>query len=276
MASYHEEASVQSKSVKSTKSKKAPSTAFSMTSSSMFRNEKLLLLDDQFDHVLAEYSDDDIGELDPDSDDDELRTGSEPMLEEMYDAFLEDLQIIGSKRVLISRKPEESLDAIRRELCEEKKEIVEKYGMVEDFVEGVPMMPQMKKQAEWDVETVLTSNSNIYNRPRLIREISKGVPRIRLSRGMPRVIRNEEILEDEGSGSEATESESVSGFNKGQARDNQESKEAKRERKAAVKNERRERRITKKATTTAFQQEEGRQARQMPNIKLQGHSQTIQ
>ncbi|KND02815.1 uncharacterized protein SPPG_01897 [Spizellomyces punctatus DAOM BR117] len=42
-------------------------TSFSvMSSSTMFRNDKLTLLDDQFDRVLDEYSDDEIGELDAD------------------------------------------------------------------------------------------------------------------------------------------------------------------------------------------------------------------
>ncbi|KAJ3304723.1 hypothetical protein HDV03_002408 [Kappamyces sp. JEL0829] len=256
---------------KGPKSRKAPSTAFSMTSSSMFRNEKLELLDDQFDHVLAEYSDDEIGELDGD---DEQVLGEadacDPALDEIYDGFLKNLKVFGQRKTLVSRDPKENLDAIRAELREEAKSLVENYKYEEEYVEREFRMPEPKKKAEWDVETVLSTNSNIYNRPKLIHEISKGAPKIRLSKGIPKVIPEQtenEVISDQGSDHTATPA-----VNKGKARSAKESSEEKKARKAAVKEERRERRQTKKATKEAFSQEKGKQYKQLPNIKLQAHS----
>lgn len=244
-----------------------------MTSSSMFRNEKLALLDDQFDHVLAEYSDEELGELDPE--DDHVLGSSEIIdaeLDEMYDSFLENLHVIGSKRRVVTRNPQESLAAIRNELKDDAKALVGQYGEVEDYVEKEVILPGPKKKSDWDVETVLTANSNIYNRPKIIQEISKGAPKIRFSKGMPKLvvdkIESESDSDDESFQTVAT--------NKGAARNIQETKEEKKARKADVKLEKKLRRMTKKATKSAFQKEEERQIKQLPNIKLQGHSIKIQ
>lgn len=248
-----------------------------MTSSSMFRNDKLTLLDDQFDQLMAaEYSDEELGELDPESEqvvgDADL---NDPVLDGLYDSFLENLHIIGSRRVLVTRKPQESLDAVRKELREEAKALVEKYGVEEEFVEGDFRMPEPKKKSEWDVETVLSTNSNIYNRPNLIQEISKGAPRFKLSRGIPQVIKEEyEGEQDDESDSDQTERPAA--INKGAARPEKETKEEKKARKNAVKEERRTRRMSKKATKAAFMNEQASQLKQLPNIKLQAHSVAIE
>ena len=243
-----------------------------MSSSSMYRNDKLTLLDDQFDQLIAaEYSDEELGELDPDNDnvlgDTDL---NDPVLDGLYDSFLENLNIIGSRRRLITRNPEESLDAIRKELKEDAKKLVDKYAYEEDFIEGDFRIPEPKKKSEWDVETILSNSSNIYNRPKLIQEISKGVPKFKLSRGIPQVIpeENDYNLDDDVSDI----SEKPVGLNKGAARPAKETKEEKKARKSAVKEERRSRRHSKKATKVAFLNEQAIQLKQLPNIKLQAHS----
>ena len=256
------------------KSKRAPSTAFSMSSSSMFRNDKLTLLDDQFDQILADYSDEDIGELDPEDDEVLGDTGlTDPAMEGLYDSFLENLKIIGSRKRLVTRKPEESLDAIRAELKDCAKDLVEQYGIEDDFVEGEFRMPEPKKKSQWDVETILSSNSNIYNRPKLIQEISKGAPKIKLSRGMPRIVEEEDVEDSDDDSDHHTETIAI---NKGSARPVKETSEGKKARKNAVKEERRLRRLTKKATKSAFQSESSSQRKQLPNLKLQAHSIPIQ
>jgi protein LTV1 len=255
--------------------KKASSTAFSMSSSSMYRNDKLTLLDDQFDQLMAaEYSDEELGELDPENDhvlgDKDL---NDPVLDGLYDSFLENLHIIGSGRRLVTRNPQESLDAIRKELKEDAKVLLGKYGYEEDFIEGDFRMPEPKKKSEWDVESVISTNSNIYNRPKLIQEISKGVPKFKLSRGIPQVIPEESEEDLDENGSNVTEK--PAGLNKGISRPAKETLEEKKARKNAVKEERRSRRTSKKATKLAFHSEQAVQLKQLPNIKLQAHSVVI-
>ncbi|KAJ2993252.1 hypothetical protein HDV02_002564 [Globomyces sp. JEL0801] len=257
-------------------------TSFSMSSSAMFRNEKLTLLDDQFDKLLEEYSDDEIGELD--AEDEEVlgtlnvsglaleETLEEKRLDEMFDDFLGNLKVIGNRRRVVTRDPSESLSAIRTELKQEAAEVVHQYSVIEDVdVVDIPMpFPEKKEKERWDCESVLTMNTNIYNRPKLIQEISKGVPKIRLRKGMPSVV------PEPTSESESESASEPERLNKGQARAKQETKEEKRARKAAIKQERKMRRMTKKATKTAFEEEKERQIKLVPNHKLQAHSIHIQ
>jgi protein LTV1 len=60
--------------------------------------------------------------------------------------------------------------------------------------------------------------------------------------------------------------------NKGVARNENESKEEKKKRKEAVKQERRDRRQFKKNLKAAFKNETYRQTKLLPNERLQGHS----
>ena len=44
------------------------------------------------------------------------------------------------------------------------------------------------KDNRWDVETVLTTYSNIYNHPTLIKDVKSSAPKIRFSKGIPIVV----------------------------------------------------------------------------------------
>ncbi|KAJ3272376.1 hypothetical protein HDV01_005559 [Terramyces sp. JEL0728] len=263
------------------KGARTATTSFSMSSSAMFRNEKLTLLDDQFEKVLAEYSDDEIGELDGEDEnvlgdiDAFEQSLDNERLETMFDEFLENLQIIGQRRTLITRRPEEALDAIRSELKEDAKQLVEKYSVVEDEIavdDSLLRLPEPKKE-QWDCESILSTSSNIYNRPKIIQEISKGVPKIKFRKGIPSVIpEKEEAPESE---EEEEDGDYEDRVNKGVSRKG-ESKEEKKARKAAIKQERKGRRETKKATKSMFNDEKSRQYKLQPNQKLQEHSIHIQ
>ncbi|KAJ3313477.1 hypothetical protein HDV04_001931 [Boothiomyces sp. JEL0838] len=274
-----DESAITPKNYARTKGARTATTSFSMSSSAMFRNEKLTLLDDQFEKVLAEYSDDEIGELDGEDENvmgdiDALdQTIDNERLETMFDEFLENLQIIGARRTLITRRPEEALDAIRTELKEDAKKLVEKYSVVEEETEvddSLLRLPEPKKE-QWDCQSILSTSSNVYNRPKIIQEISKGVPKIKLRKGIPSVIPEHQEPESE----EEEDVEYEERVNKGTSRKG-ESKEEKKARKAAIKQERKERRETKKATKSMFNDEKSRQYRLQPNQKLQEHSIHIQ
>ncbi|RKO86707.1 hypothetical protein BDK51DRAFT_38137 [Blyttiomyces helicus] len=164
-------------------------TSYSMTSSAMFRNDKLTLLDDQFDRVLDEYSDDEIGELDPD--DPQVRGGNQvarARVESMFDDFLEETTVIGRKQRVVQRvDPAEQMNKIRAELKADAQRAIAAAEAVEEDDEEPIAGPidiverEEKVRDNWDVETVLSTYSNVYNHPRLIKEVSAGVRRIRLA-----------------------------------------------------------------------------------------------
>ncbi|KAI9105935.1 hypothetical protein DFS34DRAFT_36912 [Phlyctochytrium arcticum] len=252
-------------------------TSFSvMSSSTMFRNDKLTLLDDQFDRVIDEYSDEEIGELD--GEDPNVRGDnlvSRTRLEGIFDDFLDETEVIGHKKRLVPRViGKEVMDSVRDDLRENAKEALKMYeeGREYKLKKGekvVEMLePEEKVYDTWDVETVLTTYSNIYNRPKLIGEIGKG-RKIRLQgrMGLP-VLEDEAVSEkeNEDGDEEGDEEEPV---NKGVARSKQETKEEKRQRKQEIKEERRNRRGEKKATKTAFKEEGKRQLKVLPNVLAQ-------
>lgn len=111
----------------------------------------------------------------------------------------------------------------------------------------------VKKTAEWDAESVLSTRTRDDNHPALL-DAELAVPkRIRLRRGMA-------TLED--SKEETSDDESdVELVNKGAARSRNETPAERKARKAAVKAERQERRQEKKTLKDAFKDEEQRQRR---------------
>ena len=217
-------------------------SAYSMSSSSMFRNDKLTLLDDQFDKILRDYSDDEVGELDPE--DPEVLGALETLklegeegarLECLFDEFLGSTRLNATNtRLLEQEGPGEVLDYIREELKQDARKVMDKYSFIPEIKPGEeePLpMPEEPRRDTWDVETVLTGYTNIYNRPIMIEEFSKNTPQIRLKGRfkMPN------IQEETPSGSEDDEPK----LNKGAAIPRDESKEEKKLRKAALKAERR-------------------------------------
>ncbi|EGF81192.1 hypothetical protein BATDEDRAFT_34791 [Batrachochytrium dendrobatidis JAM81] len=281
-------------------------SSYSMSSSSMFRNDKLTLLDDRFDKVLAEYSDDEIGELDPDDPEvqgvlDAMSTfsglskpsscislgadsDSSRRLDVMFDDFLESTQVVSNGRALIpARQP---LDALYSSTQQNVKSLVDKYAFEEVTSAATQAeldkkiyMPEEKNYDTWDVESVLSTYSNIYNRPKLIREISKNAPRIQLKgpHGMPSVVPSisstlQNELSDDYSDNESQFTDCTERHNTAIGRNKSETAEEKRQRKAQVKAERRDRRTAKKMTKSAFKGEELRQSRLTSNHERQDRS----
>lgn len=217
-----------------------------MSSSTMFRSDKLALLDDRFDQILEEYSDDEIGELD--ADDPSVRGDnlvSKVRLESMLDNFLEATEVVGQKKRLVSRVDKTGLiDSVRDTLKESARDAIKLYENEDDVVEeeghSAIIMPQEKRPDTWDVESVLTTCSNIYNRPKIIYEGRSELAKIQLKgkSGLPVVEGGKVGLnakEPVGSSRDVTEE----AINKGTARPRSESREEKRRRKQVIKEERR-------------------------------------
>ncbi|TPX64447.1 hypothetical protein SpCBS45565_g05862 [Spizellomyces sp. 'palustris'] len=259
-------------------------TSFSvMSSSTMFRNDKLTLLDDQFDRVLGEYSDDEIGELD--ADDPSVRGDnlvSKQRLESLFDDFLDATEVMGHKKRLVPRIDRIGvIDSVRNELKENAKEAIKMYEEGREYVnkeEAEMVVPEEKVYDTWDVETVLTTYSNIYNRPKLITEVGARAAKIRLKGrlGLPVVEggaqkeNTDTVPDEENEGGE--DEEDIEVVNKGVPRPKTESKEEKKRRKQEIKEERRNRRVEKKATKAAFKEEGKRQSKVLRNVLQQEKS----
>ncbi|KAF8986223.1 hypothetical protein BGZ46_007754 [Entomortierella lignicola] len=280
----------------------ASASTFSMSSSAMFRNENLTLLDERFDKIEREYDEDSLDE-DEDSHDfkaEELRKDFDSILDDFLDKF----EIVGSKMVprLEGATSENKLSTIRNALLvdegEEEKSLATTVGgtrrpkknLNEDM--ATELQTDFRSRAErlrdgWDVQTILSTYSNLDNHPGMIKEQSRRRIHIDPKTGMPivteklskKALQRKKELEDaaaaasengDNSGSEDNSDEDFEEEepeNLGVKRNKAETKEEKKARKEAIKAEKRNRRETKKATKTAFANEKSRQEKVMKNLK---------
>ncbi|KAI5124132.1 hypothetical protein M0805_000943 [Coniferiporia weirii] len=250
-------------------------SGYSMSSSSMFRNDNLTLLDERFNQIEKEYASDEEDELSDDSDEaPELITSREDF-NAIMDDFLDNYEILGGKmrHVLPGGTTAGKLGTIRQSLKEigydAHEQLVEDEedndGAFEDYTE--------EKGERWDCETILSTYSNLENHPRLIRaRETRSVPKIHLDpkTGLPFV----KPAKDEGH--LATELKFVDSetirptVHISVARPRNESKEEKRVRKQVVKEERQARRLEKKATKDQFSNEKKHQLQVLANLPKKG------
>ncbi|PWN46935.1 LTV-domain-containing protein [Violaceomyces palustris] len=181
-------------------------TAFSMSSSAMFRNKGLTELDERFDKIEKDYGGEGLDEIreeedDDDEDDDGFPSDrdedqAEPPVsredfENIMDEFLEKYEVYGGKlkQTLGGRDASgtEKLEILRRELGKARIEGKdwqgrgvdvgkglegEDLGEEEEEEEELPPMPEPRiigsNREKWDVETVLTTRTNLENHPKKI------------------------------------------------------------------------------------------------------------
>ncbi|XP_038873654.1 protein LTV1 homolog isoform X2 [Salvelinus namaycush] len=228
-------------------------TEYSMTSSVMRRNEQLTLLDDRFEKFFEQFDEDEIGALD----NAELEGHIEPdsaRLEEVIKDYFKQKELdyqrpdaLGPKELPVVREEEEDED-------EEEQEM-------ETIVLTAPAV-------KWDCETIISTYSNLYNHPKIIKDPPKAKPiRVSARTGIPL-----DVLP--GRGLTAKQAERMERINDSdlprvatQHRPREESKEERKARKQAIKEERKERRTEKKANKEAFKQEKVYQEKQMLNLR---------
>ncbi|KAJ3213116.1 peroxin [Dinochytrium kinnereticum] len=252
-------------------------TMMSMTSSALFRNKNLTILDQRFDELMKkEYDDDEDEEFEDVDSNEPVGAITQKRLDKIFDSFLDSTEVVGRKKLLLNRViPMAQMDSVRKELKGGEKDVEKVLEAENDIKDGQELYDQLEaeyqelmksddEKEKWDVETVLTTYSNIYNRPALIKEIRKSAPRIRLRKGMPYVEEpqkvdttaenetEEKVTSDEEEGGEEPK-------NAGEARKKGETKEEKRARKAAVKAGKKERRAEKKVVKAVFAKEFDRQ-----------------
>ncbi|KAM6324128.1 protein LTV1 homolog [Aegotheles albertisi] len=232
-------------------------TEYSMTSSVMRRNEQLTLLDDRFEKFFEQFDEDEIGALDNVELEGYINTDNTRLQEVLNDYYKEKAKNCVKLDAL---EPCEELDSAVNEESEEEKE---------EIVAVVIEEPKEK----WDCESILSTYSNLYNHPTLIKEPSKpkqikvshktGIPLHILPQKGPtaKQIERMQMINDSDLPRAST-----------QPRSKDESKEDRKARKQAIKEERKERRMEKKANKLAFKLEKTRQEKEILNVKqnLQG------
>ncbi|RIB18806.1 Low temperature viability protein [Gigaspora rosea] len=250
---------------------------YSMSSSIMHRNDKLRLLDDQFEKIEKEYMEDD------DDDDSDVESTSSSQVRQDFsqilDEFLCKYEISGRKIVpKLGDTEQDQLEIIRQELgqvCLDEKGSKMVTKTDKEYVE-IESEPLTKRQA-WDCQSILSTYSNLENHPTLIRE----KPREKLSTekqiGLSTVECTQEYNSDDSQKNEKLDSErqieiveNENGqirVNLGIPRSKTESREEKKQRKASVKTERKNRRLEKKSFKQAFAKEHRRQNKIFQNLE---------
>ncbi|KAL0135172.1 Low temperature viability protein-domain-containing protein [Mucor lusitanicus] len=253
-------------------------TGFSVSSSAMHRNTQLRLLDDRFEKIEEEYADDDDeSEYDSNAEDLEERADFDAILDE----FLEKYEIVGKKMQpkLEGETSAAKLDSMRQGLIkpsvaeEEKKEMerTTRQKLTQSALEPKLERPVQRQRETWDVQSVISTYSNLENHPSLIND--KGPSkRIRIDpkTGMPVLVeverkqkKQQQQQQAESDAEEDDEEEDEEDEepleNKGAPRSKAETKEEKRARKQAIKDAKKNRREEKKSTKSAFKTEENRQ-----------------
>lgn len=227
-------------------------TEYSLTSSVMRRNEQLSLLDDRFEKFYEQFDDDEIGALDNAELEGFINPDSERLQEVLKDYFKQKEQ---DCQKLDNLGPKE-LSAVNEEDEDEEEENEMEAIVVEAPVE------------KWDCETIISTYSNLYNRPKIIEEPPKpkairvssktGIPLDVLPKRGPtaKQVERMERINDSDLPRAAT-----------QPRPRQENKDDRKARKQAIKEERKERRTEKKANKMAFKQEKAMQEKQMVGLR---------
>ncbi|KAF1796297.1 Low temperature viability protein-domain-containing protein [Mucor lusitanicus] len=234
-------------------------TGFSVSSSAMHRNTQLRLLDDRFEKIEEEYADDDDeSEYDSNAEDLEERADFDAILDE----FLEKYEIVGKKMQpkLEGETSAAKLDSMRQGLIkpsvaeEEKKEMerTTRQKLTQSALEPKLERPVQRQRETWDVQSVISTYSNLENHPSLIND--KGPSkRIRIDpkTGMPVLVeverkqkKQQQQQQAESDAEEDDEEEDEEDEepleNKGAPRSKAETKEEKRARKQAIKDAKKE------------------------------------
>ncbi|KAJ1653893.1 Protein ltv1 [Dispira simplex] len=183
-----------SRSLNDTGDRQSIGTGFSMSSSAMFRNEKLTLLDDQFEKYEELYATSSESDYDTDDDkasDEEEGDGIREDFENILDEFLDKYEIVG-RRMATKTEGEsgvEKLDIIRQTLARATLEDTQDHNALKpsprDEYDVIHCRDTDKRYDTWDCESVLSTYSNLENHPSLIPEEPRRRIKLNTRTGMP-------------------------------------------------------------------------------------------
>ena len=229
-------------------------TNYSMSSSVIRRNAQLETLDDKFEKFMDQYDDAEEGALE-----------------------CEDIEGFMDENGLMMRqltRDHAILKAMNRQQIEKEKEVIKRQQLEEsDEEDDLVTVKVGDKDEKWDCESILSTYSTLYNHPKLISEPKSdkiqlssktGIPIGVLGRGLTAgALRDLDQLSDNEDDVMSLKSK-ISEFS---IRPKHETSGEKRNRKANLKQARRERREEKKANSEAFKIEKNRQEKIMMNNK---------
>ncbi|CAG2172558.1 unnamed protein product [Oppiella nova] len=252
-------------------------TNYSMSSSVMRRNQNLTLLDQRFETLFeTEYADEcEIGALDFDDIEGTIDPNNSELMADLVDEFQ---RMKNEKQVYEKMDSKEFHDFYRkrRNDAKESEELTE----IEIFENR-----KNRDNDGFDCESIISTYSNLYNRPKIITERSIKYPqRVRINEktGLP-----VGVLEKPGltakklaklDAMNAADTDSVNKSSKSvrssasrlselSVRPSDETPEQRRQRKSELKEYRRERRLEKKANKEAFKTEDIRLNKEVMNLK---------
>lgn len=220
-------------------------TDYSMSSSVVTRSEALMDLDDQFEKFFEQYDDSEIGALDFDHIDGNVDETCERM-NKLIKAYQES-------------KAEGKMDDILKTVSIKASDMGDLSSSDEEVIE----VEAEEEGEKWDCESILSTYSNLYNHPKLIVEDKK--PRkIKLNHmGFP----SEAFSQPKGLVKKDLEAAmNTSVISNVSQRDKNETKTEKKNRKFAVKEQKRERRIEKKLNQNAFKEAHLKEQRDFAHI----------
>lgn len=153
-------------------------TNFSMSSSAMFRNSNLTLLDNRFEKVLETYLEEE---------EEESGLEDSERLNEIFDEFLDSTETIGRSHRVIPKR-----DRLPNTLRDQFQSL----DLKDDDCDSNSSVESIKEKIkeEWDCESILSTFSNIYNRPTILKQ--RNNPKISLK--PIKESRREEESEDSG------------------------------------------------------------------------------
>ncbi|XP_065223601.1 protein LTV1 homolog [Planococcus citri] len=221
------------------KSTKSRFTEYSMTSSVISRNSNLTLLDETFEQMYAGYDDMEIGALDCDDIEGELDMNSHLF------------QMAANEFEKERKKEKLTTDDVHQYIMDSDEEENPDQGYLHEI----------KEKEKWDCESILSTYSNIYNHPKLIKEEPSNKIRVNNKTGIPMEtgkLTKKALAQLDDSTVSKGPSSVLSTLSMLSIRDKNESLEEKKKRKQELKEYRKIRRMERKANTQAFKDEQKR------------------
>ncbi|XP_062513185.1 protein LTV1 homolog [Corticium candelabrum] len=214
-------------------------TEYSLTSSVLKRNEGLSMLDERFEVLMEEYDDDEIGSLDA-TEVEGTRTTENVIVSQAMDQFLQQQQC---REIL-----QEAAGAVAGSVVGHRNVYSSDDGASDD--ERVIQVDICNTKDKWDCESILSTYSSLYNHPTRIVEPTK---KTRLKK-----ICNKDTFTKVIVNSSPDDAKQVSVDT---TKQKGESAEERKQRKTAIKQDRKAKRINKKDTRMAFKEEHKQQQR---------------
>uniref|UniRef100_A0A8D8LRU0 Protein LTV1 homolog n=1 Tax=Cacopsylla melanoneura TaxID=428564 RepID=A0A8D8LRU0_9HEMI len=239
-------------------------TEYSMSSSVMRRNENLTYLDDTFETMFSKYNDTEIGALECEDIEGDILTNDQRLLS-VAEEFEKERQV----EKFNTEKIGNQYGRMGEDSSEESSE--------EDDYERMVV----REKEKWDCESILSTYSNIYNHPTLIKEEPKsnkikinpktGIPIVPVSTKLtPSLLAHHDYMHPgtEPSDVKRGPGSVISAISTLSIRPKGETPEERKMRKNNLKDFRKERRIEKKANKLAFRDEKKRVERAFINKKV--------